>query len=751
MLKQSLLTAVFTAVVGCALSAPTDTLSVDLPEVTVVSTLLDRRYSPLRIATVGREQIERTSTGITFPELLGSVSGVYATSESGNYGDARLNVRGFKQENISVMLNGIPISGLTSSSMYWNNWLGLTDATEAIELQKGVGSSMLADNSVGGIVNIITRHPRSSGGRVLLSATDYGLFKAGVSLSQAANARGWSTAVSASYTWGNNYVDATPVSAVAYMVDIEKRIDNRNTLSFTALGSPERHGQRSARLTSAEVEKYGVRYNKGWGIRDGKKYSVNQNSYFKPYFTLSHIYSADRFTLTSSAYAAIASGYGRWNESTVGSVYNFTGLDGQIDWSAIESLNAASESGSKFIVSNYSAGHTQWGALCKAQFKLTEPLTLDAGVHYQHYATSERETVVDLLGGDYWLDNWGDSPFKTVGDAIRTSNGKTVHHTTLYLSARYNSGRWTLTGGVSALSAQARRWDRYLYTGSDINGSWATGTGVTAKAGALFRATERDTYYANAAFYSRIPSTGAWFSSGSNAVNHNIRNEHNTLFEAGYRRLFERGQLEATLYCARWDDKTLLSNRYKPESGDSYKFMVTGLDALHCGLEVDVLWRPIDWLDLSVSASLARWRWLNDVEAVIYDDYTDQPVASLNVYCRNLPVGDAPQRQVSLNGVVKITSQLRFAVGVEYRGAMYADFDPITRTDSSDRSLPYRIADAAPVNCSVGWRWLTVGVRNLFDSRYVERGKDGSDHTIDTFTGYWAFGRNVNVTLNFDF
>lgn len=59
--------------------------------------------------------------------------------------------------------------------MFWNNWMGLADATYAIQVQKGAGGSMLSDNSVGGTINIITStttaEPRIDGGA---HVTDYG-------------------------------------------------------------------------------------------------------------------------------------------------------------------------------------------------------------------------------------------------------------------------------------------------------------------------------------------------------------------------------------------------------------------------------------------------------------------------------------------------------------------------------------------------------------------------------------------------
>ena len=133
--------------------------SILIKEIVVSSGVKRREVSPLRLVDIDEQTIAVKAAGKTYPELLQDIPGIYATAETGSYGDAKINIRGFKQENISVLLNGIPISGLTSGSMYWNNWMGLTDATATIQVQKGVGGSMLSDNSVGGSINIITKSP----------------------------------------------------------------------------------------------------------------------------------------------------------------------------------------------------------------------------------------------------------------------------------------------------------------------------------------------------------------------------------------------------------------------------------------------------------------------------------------------------------------------------------------------------------------------------------------------------------------
>ncbi|MBS7386042.1 MAG: TonB-dependent receptor plug domain-containing protein, partial [Bacteroidales bacterium] len=267
-----------------------DTLS--LEEITVKANFSPANRTALRLKTITAEEIRLQSAARTYPEMLKGIPGLYATSESGSYGDAKLNIRGFGQENISVMLNGIPISGLVSGSMYWNNWMGLADATNAIQVQKGVGSSLLSDGSVGGSINIITDAPaerfKAEAG---LYGSHFGTFKGYLKLNSGQLRNGWSFNLMTSYVGGDGYVECTKVNSFAYMLSIAKRFRNNHTLLFTALGSPEEHEQRSTRLSAAEVEQYGIKYSKNWGYRDGKPFNLSLNNYFKPYFTLQHIWS----------------------------------------------------------------------------------------------------------------------------------------------------------------------------------------------------------------------------------------------------------------------------------------------------------------------------------------------------------------------------------------------------------------------------------------------------------------------------
>ena len=170
----------------------------------------------------------------------------------------------------------------------------------------------------------------------------------------------------ASYVGGKGYVQSTSVNSYAYMLNVAKEFGTEHHLIFTALGSPERHEQRSSRLSADDIDKYGRNYSRNWGYRDGKAFNLSKNNYFKPYFTLQHIWNAERLSMKNSVYFAIGGGGGRWSETKGKGISSFVTADGHIDWDAAIAANRNADGSANNILSEYMAGHTQAGSSADA-------------------------------------------------------------------------------------------------------------------------------------------------------------------------------------------------------------------------------------------------------------------------------------------------------------------------------------------------------------------------------------------------
>ena len=87
----------------------------DIEEVVIVGGVTDiakDRKTPVAVSTLKEAAIVEKLGNQEFPEILNSTPSVYTTKSGGGFGDSRINIRGFSQENIAVMVNGMPVNGI---------------------------------------------------------------------------------------------------------------------------------------------------------------------------------------------------------------------------------------------------------------------------------------------------------------------------------------------------------------------------------------------------------------------------------------------------------------------------------------------------------------------------------------------------------------------------------------------------------------------------------------------------------------
>ena len=122
----------------------------------VVDLVKDRK-TPVAVSTIKAAEIQAKIGSTDITQALVNTPSVYVAGQAGGFGDSRITVRGFQQDNTAFLLNGQPINGMEDGKMYWSNWSGMADIANAIQIQRGLGSSKLAISSVGGTVNFVTK------------------------------------------------------------------------------------------------------------------------------------------------------------------------------------------------------------------------------------------------------------------------------------------------------------------------------------------------------------------------------------------------------------------------------------------------------------------------------------------------------------------------------------------------------------------------------------------------------------------
>ena len=127
-------------------------------------------------SSVPRDDIDQRATEQDLPVLLEDLPGVYASSDAGNgVGYTYLNIRGFSQQRVGVMINGIPLNDPEDQQVYWVDMPGLAESLEDIQVQRGITNSLGGMTAIGGTVNLVTEvlGPRPQG-RLTLRAGSFG-------------------------------------------------------------------------------------------------------------------------------------------------------------------------------------------------------------------------------------------------------------------------------------------------------------------------------------------------------------------------------------------------------------------------------------------------------------------------------------------------------------------------------------------------------------------------------------------------
>ncbi len=755
-----------------------ETKTYSLNEINITAGLVTDKNTPISVSTISARTIKSRLGDQPLPMILNSIPGVLSVRDGGGSGDATLSIRGFKQDNVALLLNGIPINGVENGLVYWSNWLGLSDAAVSIQVQKGPGFSNLATNAVGGSINIITRtNNRTKSGSLNFQITDYGNQKTTLSLNSGKMQNGWSLSFMGSYYSGKGYVDATYVKGFSYFFSANKQLNAKNHMNISLLGSPQHHGQRTQRLSEAEEQRYGNKYNKDWGGLDGQMLNASENFYHKPFLSINHDLKINKNSkLSNTIFVSYGYGGGRWSESFnyAPSVFSYLTASGQIDWQKIYNQNADNTQRyvldnedtvtgySRNVLTDFLASHIQTGFMSTLEKQLNAQLKLTAGVYYNYLNSFLREKITDLMGGKFYIEDYawslsgvaGRNQIMHVGDIIKVNNNTIIHRLSAYTKLTFSGKQWRGYFAINGNNQWYQRIDRFNYI-TNTKSQVISRAGYDFRGGISYFPTPQHTFYLNAAYISRAPYFKYVFGNFNNTPVRNLENERIKTIEAGYH--FTRPGFRATIsaFYTRWDNVSMLSNEYVQLSDNKQsRAMVHGLNSIHKGVEAQIEYRINNKLKLGVMAAFGNYRWQNDVSATLIND-NNVVTDTVNVYAHNLFVGGTAQQQVGAFSNFKLFSLLSFHLEWMWYNKLFADFDPINRNNPDNRQQPYSFPARQVINASVSIPFkiaslpslIQLSGYNLLNNIYIETGKDGSHHNAEDFRGFWSFGINFNLTF----
>jgi len=487
-------------------------LETDVVALTALEVLASRadETTPVAYTTVSKEQMEVRLGSQDIPMILNTTPSVYATQQGGGAGDARINVRGFNQRNVAVMINGVPQNDMENGWVYWSNWDGVGDATSSIQMQRGLSAVNLATPSIGGTMNIITDPAaHDKGGKFKQEVGEGGFLKS--TLSYNSGLINDKLAISGTIVrkTGDGFIDGTWTDAWAYYLGTSYAVSDDQRFELYAIGAPQRHGQNlykqniatySQELAGdidgydetafAEGEKFeteaGRFYNQNWapvdpsykgqqywymyGARTTDRFSSDflnerENFFHKPLVNLNHFYDInDDMRLSSVLYWSGGSGGGT---GTYGSVSRKPAVEGEPwyasspwmwDWDGEIAQNSSNVDSAFSDVENRSTGilrnsinrQNTYGLISKLNYDVSDELEVQIGIDWRTAGIEHAREVRDLLGGDYYVDyaddNASDGKVVRLGDIIAYHNETTVDWFGAFLQGKYDTEKINLYG-----------------------------------------------------------------------------------------------------------------------------------------------------------------------------------------------------------------------------------------------------------------------------------------------------------------
>lgn len=657
-----------------------ETESQMLADVVVTQSIARTRETPVALSQINAAEIDFKLGNQEFPEVLKTTPGVWTTRDGGGFGDAKTNMRGFKSENVAVVINGIPINDMEWGGVYWSNWAGLSDVASSIQTQRGLGAGLLSAPSVGGTINITTQSlDAQKGGSVWYGMGNDGMNQIGIKVSTGLMKNGWAVTLLGSRKWSDsNYVQGTWYNSYNYFINVSKRINEAHQISFTAFGAPQTHAQRSS-YDGLTIEGWATiakqymdgesqyRYNPSFGylLNGQKSTGANYNHYHKPQLSINHIWQInDKSSLSSVIYASFANGGGykglgrsvkykgqqlsgdSWYGANSGVLTElFRNPDGTFAYDEVQLMNMNSETGSNMILADNVNSHNWYGLVSTYKHSLLDDkLQFTGGIDMRYYKAFHKAEIVDLFDGAYYIDDYYRSQVQPslsavnnknnaawvneklgVGDVVYRNFDGVTHNEGIFLQGEYSmldkALNIVLSGSMNNTGYQ--RIEHFYADEANSKSGWQNFFGGSVKLGSNYNINRHNNVFFNIGYISRVPffSNGVFLSNqNSNMVNPNPTNEKIFSAEIGYGYHSPVFSVDFNAYYTKWMDKTTTRTvRMEGEySGQYGSFNMTGVNARHMGIEIAATYRPTNWVTIEGMLSLGNYTWDSNPTGYFY-------------------------------------------------------------------------------------------------------------------------------------
>ena len=726
--------------------------------------LAETRRTPIAVSTIRAAEIKQKTGSADVTQAMVNTPSVYVAGQSGGFGDSRITVRGFGQDNTAFLLNGQPINGMEDGLIYWSNWSGMSDIASGIQIQRGLGSSKLAISSVGGTVNFVTKTTdKREGGFVSAGVANDNYLKTTAAYSTGEGENGFGASVLFTKWQGDGYNDGTYGEGLNYFISLGYKINEQHNLNFLFTGAPQEHDQNFSK-TIGDYLKYGRRFNNNTGTLNGQYMTERTNFYHKPVANINWDWNINDDTSLSTVL------YGSWGRGGGTGNYGRSSArkrtaDGQIDFDAIYDKNISLPAGDgtfgngAYALRSSMNNHDWYGLVTNLEKKINERVTFNVGADLRTYKGSHYRQINNFLGLNSWTEDRrlmdSNSQFVTgpISNTVTESQSinhfkglfnsidkdqridydysETISYGGIFGQVEYATDNFSAFVQAAASTQSHQRFDDYDSVAEARDAEKVNNFGYNIKAGGSYNIADHSQVYVNAGYYSRQPYHDNIYLNYTNQVNPLTENEKILGFEAGYKFKSKYFSANVNAYRTSWKDRVISSSSTLTEDttydlitvGEGEQVFSTneGVEQLHSGLELDFVAKPFSFLDIRAFGSVGNWEYVgnsvtklrNEDRVVLRTDIVDVDGGK---------VGDAAQVTAGVGAKFKIVERLSLDVDYRFYDKLYSNAGAVKENlllpkyDLVDAGISYRMLVGKDKDDSVDFR---LNVNNVFYQVYL--------------------------------
>ncbi len=686
--------------------------------------------------------------------LLHSSNDVFVSTAGYTLSAGYFRPRGYDNEYNEVMIQGLVLNDPETGRPNFSDWGGLNDATRFKESSFGLTPTRYSFGGLGGSTDIDVRpshqkkqvkvsyaySDRSYRHRVMATYST-GLMK-----------NGWAITASASGRFANaGYVKGTPYQAYSYFLAIEKKINDKHSISFTGFGAPQKKGMQSASVQEVYDILDNKYYNPNWGYQNGEVRNAKIRNSHEPVMMLSHFWDINKTTkmTTSLGYS-----FGRtsttslnWynasdprpdyyrylpsymEDSTIADLVTANWQNNesvsQINWDYLYQVNLLSNLGgeqAKYILEERRLDHNQIGLSTHINKEVNNNIFVSGGLNLSYYKSHNYKVISDLLGGDYWIDidQYAERDFPSdtsilqndlnnpnrkvgVGDVYGYDYDVRINNANIWGLAEFTYSHIDFYAALNLSGSQFWR-EGNMKNGRYVDNSYGksdkhTFYNYSAKAGATYKVTGRHFFVLNTGYFNMAPNFSDVYQAPriNNNVVPDIKTKKIFSVDLSYIMRTPRIQGRITVFETMFWDDTKVSSFYHDDLRTYVDYVMVGINKVNQGIELGLEVKIIPVLSATLAGSIGNYRYTSRPTAYVSTENGAASDTSETVYAKYFYLAGTPQTAGSFGLKFNHPKFWYANVNVNVFANNWVDFNPARRTSNAIDGL----GDGDPLIASI--------------------------------------------------